>query len=135
MHSRSSTSPNSDADLVVVERPELLVAAHDGDGGGQRIGLAEDGVGDGDREIGDRVGVDDVAEVEDAGDLPSDSDQHVVVVGIVVHGGAAQARRIAAPSRDVDPIAPGACTSARMAGPRSTARSSRTSGRPRARSQ
>ena len=91
VHSRRSTSPNSDVDLVVVERAMALVAAHDGDRRRQRIRLAEDGVCDGDREIGDRVGVDDVAEVENPGDRLR-VHQHVVVVRIVVHRGAPEPR-------------------------------------------
>ncbi len=98
------------SDLVVVQGTDRLVAAHDRDGCRQRIGLAQHGVGDRDREIRDRIGVDDVAEVENSrhpppkggshgskwGNLVASAfrrkirDEDVVVVGIVVHRGPAQ---------------------------------------------
>jgi hypothetical protein len=86
-HARAQPQENESeerGDLVIPQRPLVLVAAHDTDGGRERVGLAEDGVGDGDREIGNRVGVDDVAEVEDPDDTRIRY-QDVVVVRIVVH--------------------------------------------------
>jgi hypothetical protein len=96
--------PEQRGELLVIERTDLLVAAYDRHRGIERIGLAEDGVGNGDGEVGDRVGVHDIAEIDDSGDLPIDKD--VVVVWIVMRRRAAKAGESGAvalrdPARDV----------------------------------
>ena len=93
-HARAQSQqhqPEHRRHFVVIQCPHRLIAADDGQSGGERIRFAEDRIRDRDCEIGDGVGVDDVAEVENTGHLPV-RNEHVVVVRVVVHCRAAQAR-------------------------------------------
>ena len=77
-------------DLVIGDRADAVVAAGDRGRRRERIGLAERGVGHRDGEIGDRIRVHDVAEIQDPGYLPAAFDEDVVIIGIVVDGGQGQ---------------------------------------------
>ncbi len=84
-------------ELRIGERPRRVIAGGHTLGRRQRVGLAERGVGGGDRQLADRPGLDHVPEIEDPGDRPvagrsrRGADEEVVVVGVVVDDAAGKA--------------------------------------------
>ena len=75
--------------LVFPQGIRLVIAAHNGGDGGQRLGLVEQRIRRGNRHVRRHDAVDHVAEIEDAGHVPV-AHKHVVVVGVAVNHGVAQ---------------------------------------------
>ncbi len=86
-----------DGDLVVAERSRPMIAGRQRRDDGERLGRAENRVGAGNGELVDGVRAHHVAEVEKPGDLLGavrlTSQQHVLVVGVVVDDAHRQARQ------------------------------------------
>ena len=91
-------------DLVLFEWTAALITPNDGDGGVKGIVFAQHGVSHRDGEVRDHVRMDDVAEIEDAGDLRAGAadvlvasgfsrkiHEHIEIIRIVVHDRAPQA--------------------------------------------
>ncbi len=101
--------------LVLAQRRDLVVAAHDRHDRARRVRRSLHRIGGGDRQPAHARAVHDVAEVDQPADGPVLADQHVVLVGVVVddllgEAGRGPAGRCRAPAPAAGPTgAGGAC--------------------------
>ena len=101
-HAGARTQPHirqaiEDREFVVLERILCVIARCYEGSGRQRVGRIQHSIRDGNREVADRIAVDHVAKVDDAGDalvageaILAVDDDHVIVIGVVVYDALAQ---------------------------------------------